>query len=66
MHCIFVEQSAVVASLVPIFVAALAIASFLNGFWMVSFICVSCEALELRVLTDSMYAVCRRLLHPSG
>lgn len=30
------SQSAVVASVIPIFVASLAIASFLNGFWMVS------------------------------
>lgn len=28
-------QSILVASIIPIFVAALAIASFLNGFWMV-------------------------------
>ena len=30
------SQSAVVAAILPIFVAALAVASFLNGFWMVS------------------------------
>jgi hypothetical protein len=30
------SQSILVAAIIPIFVAALAIASFLNGFWMAS------------------------------
>lgn len=44
------SQSILIAAIIPIFVAALALASFINGFWMV---CLSIQTVLLRSLDVS-------------
>jgi ATP-binding cassette, subfamily G (WHITE), member 2 len=51
-------QSVLVAAVIPIFVAALAIASFLNGFWMVHPSFRFCS-LDHNCLMLSYFSVCK-------